>query len=88
MNHEVSTSVKLLAKQRFDEAHCMVRFDEAHCMGRFDKAHCMVGKDFGSCITHFGGSFIFSRLERMEFLMFKDAVGTVQNQKFKKNYCK
>lgn len=34
--------------------------------------HCVVGKDFGCCITHLGGSFIFFRVEMMEFLIFKD----------------
>ncbi|KAF9679968.1 hypothetical protein SADUNF_Sadunf06G0070900 [Salix dunnii] len=29
-------------------------------------------KDFGSCITHLSGSFIFFRVEMMEFLIFKD----------------
>jgi len=32
----------------------------------------VVGKDFGSCITHLCGSFIFFRVEMMEFLIFKD----------------
>ncbi|XP_058099437.1 uncharacterized protein LOC131243844 isoform X2 [Magnolia sinica] len=34
--------------------------------------HCVVGIDFGSCITHLCGSFIFFRVEMMEFLVFKD----------------
>ena len=34
--------------------------------------HCVVGKDFGSCITHLKGSFIFFHVEMMEFLIFKD----------------
>ncbi|CAL0302676.1 unnamed protein product [Lupinus luteus] len=32
----------------------------------------VVGKDFGSCITHLCGSFIFFRVEMIEFLIFKD----------------
>lgn len=31
-----------------------------------------VGNNFGSCITHMCGSFIFFRVEMMEFLIFKD----------------
>ncbi|XP_061966031.1 dynein light chain 1, cytoplasmic-like isoform X3 [Populus nigra] len=47
-----------------------------HCL-KFDDAygpawHCVVGKDFGCCITHLSGSFIFFRVEMMEFLIFKD----------------
>ncbi|KAK4478523.1 hypothetical protein RD792_014003 [Penstemon davidsonii] len=34
--------------------------------------HSVVGNDFGSCITHLCGSFIFFRVEMMEFLLFKD----------------
>lgn len=51
----------------------------------------MVGKDFGSCITHLCGSFIFFRVEMMEFLIFKDgkdfteskeeAIGVLQKSK-------
>ncbi|XP_031267824.1 dynein light chain LC6, flagellar outer arm-like isoform X1 [Pistacia vera] len=62
----------------------------------FDEAygpawHCVVGKDFGSCITHSCGSFIFFRVEMMEFLVFKDgkdlaeskeeAIGVLQKSK-------
>ncbi|KAJ0089397.1 hypothetical protein Patl1_31778 [Pistacia atlantica] len=49
------------------------------------------GKDFGSCITHSCGSFIFFRVEMMEFLVFKDgkdlaeskeeAIGVLQKSK-------
>ncbi|RVW44506.1 Dynein light chain 1, cytoplasmic [Vitis vinifera] len=44
---------------------------------KFDEAygpawHCVVGVDFGSCITHLCGNFIFFRVETMEFLVFKD----------------
>lgn len=44
---------------------------------KFDEAygpawHCVVGNDFGSCITHLCGSFIFFHVEMMEFLIFKD----------------
>eukprot|EP00258_Populus_trichocarpa_P043136 XP_024459155.1 uncharacterized protein LOC18099998 isoform X1 [Populus trichocarpa] len=47
-----------------------------HCL-KFDDVygpawHCVVGKDFGCCITHLSGSFIFFRVEMMEFLIFKD----------------
>ncbi|CAN1142505.1 Dynein light chain 1, cytoplasmic [Linum perenne] len=34
--------------------------------------HCVVGKEFGSCITHLRGTFIFFRVEMLEFLIFKD----------------
>lgn len=34
--------------------------------------HCVVGLDFGSCITHLCGNFIFFRVGTMGFLVFKD----------------
>ncbi|WJZ93399.1 hypothetical protein VitviT2T_012344 [Vitis vinifera] len=46
-------------KQKFDEAYGPAW-------------HCVVGVDFGSCITHLCGNFIFFRVETMEFLVFKD----------------
>ncbi|EEF32508.1 cytoplasmic dynein light chain, putative [Ricinus communis] len=67
-----------LAEQKFDEAHGAAW-------------HCVVGKEFGSCITHLCGSFIFFRVEMLEFLIFKDdtdfseskeeAIGVVQKPK-------
>ena len=53
------TAVFVNAEQKFDEAYGPAW-------------HCVVGKDFGSCITHLRGSFIFFRVEMMEFLIFKD----------------
>ncbi|PRQ43104.1 putative dynein ATPase [Rosa chinensis] len=76
--HEVSDcrSIAHYIKQKFDEAYGPAW-------------HCVVGKDFGSCITHFCGSFIFFHVEMMEFLIFKDgressesreeAIGVLQN---------
>ncbi|CAK9143550.1 unnamed protein product [Ilex paraguariensis] len=59
--HEVSDcqSIAHFIKQNFDEAYGPAW-------------HCVVGKDFGSCITHLHGSFIFFHVEMMEFLVFKD----------------
>ncbi|KAH7514516.1 uncharacterized protein LOC107430656 [Ziziphus jujuba] len=59
--HEVSDcqSIAHFIKQKLDEAYGSAW-------------HCVVGKDFGSCITHLCGSFIFFRVEMMEFLIFKD----------------
>ncbi|OAY41379.1 uncharacterized protein LOC110621997 isoform X2 [Manihot esculenta] len=59
--HEVSDcqAIARYIKQKFDEAHGPTW-------------HCVVGKDFGSCITHLCGSFIFFRVEMLEFLIFKD----------------
>ncbi|XP_015581265.1 dynein light chain 1, cytoplasmic [Ricinus communis] len=78
--HEVSDcqSIARYIKQKFDEAHGAAW-------------HCVVGKEFGSCITHLCGSFIFFRVEMLEFLIFKDdtdfseskeeAIGVVQKPK-------
>jgi dynein light chain LC8-type len=40
----------------------------------------VVGNDFGSCITHMSGSFIFFRVEMMEFLIFKDGKEFTENK--------
>ncbi|KAL5809233.1 hypothetical protein ACOSQ3_029924 [Xanthoceras sorbifolium] len=78
--HEVSDcqSIARYIKQKFDEVYGPAW-------------HCVVGKDFGSCITHLCGSFIFFRVEMMEFLVFKDgnnfseskeeAIGVLQQSK-------
>ncbi|KAI6698345.1 hypothetical protein NL676_018464 [Syzygium grande] len=67
-----------------------------HIKQKFDEAygpswHSVVGKDFGSCITHLCGCFIFFHIDTMEFLIFKDgkdfteskeeAVGVLQSSK-------
>ncbi|XP_059647117.1 uncharacterized protein LOC132293595 [Cornus florida] len=59
--HEVSDcqSIAHHIKQKLDEAYGPAW-------------HCVVGKDFGSCISHLCGSFIFFCVEMMEFLVFKD----------------
>ncbi|KAI4324450.1 hypothetical protein MLD38_029939 [Melastoma candidum] len=78
--HEASDcqSIACYIKQKLDEAGGQTW-------------HCVVGRDFGSCITHLCGSFIFFHVEMMEFLIFKDgkelneskveAVGVLLNQK-------
>ncbi|GLT75859.1 hypothetical protein SLA2020_475530 [Shorea laevis] len=78
--YEVSDcqSIAHYIKQKFDEAYGAAW-------------HCVVGKDFGSCITHLCGSFIFFHVEMMEFPIFKDgkdfteskeeAVGVLQMSK-------
>lgn len=48
-----------------------------HIKQEFDLAygaawHCVVGSNFGSCITHVFGNFIFFQVEMMEILVFKD----------------
>lgn len=43
-------------------------FDEAYGAAW----HCVVGSNFGSCITHVFGNFIFFHVEMMEILVFKD----------------
>ncbi|KAK9289383.1 hypothetical protein L1049_007538 [Liquidambar formosana] len=75
--HEVSDyqAIAHYIKQKFDEAYGPAW-------------HCVVGIDFGSCVTHLCGSFIFFHVEMMEFLVFKDgkdlteskeeAIGVVQ----------
>ncbi|KAH7844995.1 hypothetical protein Vadar_033989 [Vaccinium darrowii] len=59
--HEVSDfqSIAHFIKQKFDEDYGAAW-------------HCVVGEDFGSCITHLCGSFMFFRVGMMEFLVFKD----------------
>ncbi|KAI3474143.1 hypothetical protein Pfo_028931 [Paulownia fortunei] len=59
--HEVSDcqSIAHYMKKNFDESYGPTW-------------HCVVGKDFGSCITHLSGSFIFFCVEMMVFLLFKD----------------
>ncbi|XP_050238179.1 uncharacterized protein LOC126687664 [Mercurialis annua] len=83
--HEVSDckSIAHYIKQKFDET-------------QGSAWHCVVGKEFGSCITHLCGSFIFFRVEMLEFLIFKDgtdftqtkdeAVGVVQISPMKLKY--
>ncbi|KAK6231349.1 hypothetical protein QUC31_011368 [Theobroma cacao] len=78
--HEVSDcqSIAHYIKQKFDEAYGPAW-------------HCVAGKDFGSCISHLCGSFIFFHVEMMEFLIFKDgsdfsetkeeAIGVLQEAK-------
>ncbi|KAI8560599.1 hypothetical protein RHMOL_Rhmol04G0270500 [Rhododendron molle] len=59
--HEVSDcqSIAHFIKQKFDEDYGPAW-------------HCVVGRDFGSCITHLCGSFMFFGVGMMEFLIFKD----------------
>ncbi|XP_038698161.1 dynein light chain LC6, flagellar outer arm-like [Tripterygium wilfordii] len=59
--HEPSDcqSIACYLKQKFDEAYGPAW-------------HCVVGKEFGSCVTHLLGSFIFFHVEMIEFLIFKD----------------
>ncbi|KAJ1384277.1 Dynein light chain, type 1/2 [Sesbania bispinosa] len=59
--HEVSDcqSIAHFIKQKLDDAYGPAW-------------NSVVGKDFGSCITYLCGSFIFFRVEMMEFLIFKD----------------
>nr|XP_023874174.1 dynein light chain 1, cytoplasmic-like [Quercus suber]POE83807.1 dynein light chain 1, cytoplasmic [Quercus suber] len=52
-------SIAHYIKQKFDEAYGPAW-------------HFVVGKDFGSCITHIHGCFIFFHVEMLEFLIFKD----------------
>ncbi|KAF8402989.1 hypothetical protein HHK36_011083 [Tetracentron sinense] len=78
--HEVSDckSIAHHIKQKFDEAYGPAW-------------HCVVGIDFGSCITHLCGNFIFFHVEMLEFLVFKDgkdlneskeeAVGVLQKRR-------
>lgn len=40
----------------------------------------MVGKNFGSCITHLCGTFIFFHVEMMEFLIFKDGKDSTESR--------
>ncbi|KAM7526397.1 hypothetical protein LguiA_016299 [Lonicera macranthoides] len=68
--HEVSDfqSIAHFIKQDPESYYVLQKFDEAYGPAW----HCVVGKEFGSCITHLCGSFIFFRVEMMEFLVFKD----------------
>ncbi|KAG9453076.1 hypothetical protein H6P81_005980 [Aristolochia fimbriata] len=57
-----------------------------HIKQKLDEAYgqtwqCVVGVDFGSCITHLRGTFIFFRVETMEFLVFKDGMDRVNESK-------
>ena len=67
--HEVSEcqSIAHYIKQRLDEAYGPAW-------------HCVVGKDFGSCITHLSGSFMFFHVDMMEFLIFKDGKDFTQSK--------
>ncbi|TQD94477.1 hypothetical protein C1H46_019898 [Malus baccata] len=67
--HEVSDfrSVAHYIKQKFDEAYGTAW-------------HCVVGKNFGSCITHLSGSFIFFHVETTEFLVFKDCKNSTESR--------
>ncbi|CAL5420194.1 unnamed protein product [Camellia sinensis] len=67
--HEVSDcqSIAHYIKQKFDEAYGAAW-------------HCVVGKEFGSCITHLCGSFMFFRVDMMEFLVFKDGKDLTQTK--------
>ncbi|CAK7342770.1 unnamed protein product [Dovyalis caffra] len=62
---QMQSHVMELAYQALDVHE---KFDEAYGPA----CHCVVGKDFGSSITHLCRSFIFFRVEKMEFLIFKD----------------
>ncbi|KAG6769525.1 hypothetical protein POTOM_025165 [Populus tomentosa] len=68
--HEVSDcqSIAHYIKQLTTFVTAKQKFDDAYGPAW----HCVVGKDFGCCITHLSGSFIFFRVEMMEFLIFKD----------------
>ncbi|XAR68895.1 Dynein ATPase [Bertholletia excelsa] len=39
-----------------------------------------IKQDFGSCITHLCGSFMFFRVEMMEFLVFKDGKDLMESK--------
>ncbi|CAB4284610.1 unnamed protein product [Prunus armeniaca] len=67
--HEVSDcrSIAHHIKQKFDEAYGSAW-------------HCVVGKNFGSCITHLCGTFIFFHVEMMEFLIFKDGKDSTESR--------
>ncbi|KAF5750904.1 RHO guanyl-nucleotide exchange factor 11 [Tripterygium wilfordii] len=60
----IACYLKQLIKLRLVEQ----KFDEAYGPAW----HCVVGKEFGSCVTHLLGSFIFFHVEMIEFLIFKD----------------
>ncbi|TQE10941.1 hypothetical protein C1H46_003514 [Malus baccata] len=61
------------AKQKVDEAYGTAWY-------------CVVGKNFGSSITHFSGSFIFLHVETKEFLVFKDCKNSKQGRSWE--YCR
>ncbi|KAM1525291.1 hypothetical protein COP2_009982 [Malus domestica] len=61
------------AKQKVDEAYGTAW-------------HCVVGKNFGSSITHFSGSFICLHVETKEFLVFKDCKNSKQGRSWE--YCR
>ncbi|KAM7255008.1 hypothetical protein ACFE04_020249 [Oxalis oulophora] len=67
--HEVSDcqSIARYIKQKFDETYGSAW-------------HCVVGKDFGSCITHLCGSFIYFRVAMIDFLIFKDGQDLTQTK--------
>ncbi|KAF9596096.1 hypothetical protein IFM89_007149 [Coptis chinensis] len=67
--HEVSDykSIARHIKQSFDEVYGATW-------------HCVAGVDFGSCITHMCGSFIFFHVEMMEFLIFKDGADLTESK--------
>ncbi|KAK2360862.1 Dynein light chain type 1 family protein [Trifolium repens] len=67
--HEVSDcqSIAHFIKQKLDETYGPAW-------------NSVVGNDFGSCITHMSGSFIFFRVEMMEFLIFKDGKEFTENR--------
>ncbi|XP_057513574.1 uncharacterized protein LOC130795472 [Actinidia eriantha] len=67
--HEVSDcqSIAHYIKQKFDDVYGPAW-------------HCVVGADFGSCITHLCGSFMFFRVEMMAFLVFKDGKDLIETK--------
>ncbi|OIW07502.1 hypothetical protein TanjilG_14448 [Lupinus angustifolius] len=95
MSEMMQKQVMELAHQALDAHEVFDSQSIAHYIKKkLDEAYgpawnSVVGKDFGSCITHLCGSFIFFRVEMMEFLIFKDgkdfsitkdeAIGVFQN---------
>ncbi|KAK9123848.1 hypothetical protein Sjap_013450 [Stephania japonica] len=65
--HEDCKSIAQHIKKKFDETYGL-------------SWNCVVGVDFGSCITHLSGSFIFFNVEMMEFLVFKDGTDSSENK--------
>ncbi|OVA17767.1 Dynein light chain [Macleaya cordata] len=78
MDEEMQCRVMELAYQALDLHEISdLKSIAQHIKQKFDEAygpawHCVVGADFGSCITHVCGNFIFFHVEMMEFLVFKD----------------
>ncbi|KAK7256803.1 hypothetical protein RIF29_30303 [Crotalaria pallida] len=78
MPENIQNHVMELAHQALDAHEVFDCQSIAHYIKqKLDEAYgpawnSVVGKDFGSCITHLSGSFIFFRVEMMEFLIFKD----------------